>query len=151
MASRTLDMSLSRLWKLVMDREAWPAPVHGVAKSRTWLSNWTELDQNRTWPRLPTRAGFSPQSEELPGRVWRALSWPNQRSPWQDYWERPEELTNWPEGLHGNARNPEYKTVWEKNKAGGLPFPDFETSNRATGIKTLVQTYRPMEQNRVQK
>ena len=48
----SMDMSLSRLRKLVMDREAWRDAIRGVEKSRTWLSDWTELNWKSTCPFL---------------------------------------------------------------------------------------------------
>ena len=43
----SMDMSMGKLWELVMDRETWRAEIHGVGKSWTQLSNWTELTEHR--------------------------------------------------------------------------------------------------------
>ena len=78
----SMDMNLGKLWELVMDRESWRAVIHGVTKSRTRLSNWTELNDVFAcflWAQPPTLT-FNFNAELTDFSLIEALVW---RGSWQ--------------------------------------------------------------------
>ena len=88
-----MDMSLSELWELVMDREAWRAAIHGVTKSRTRLSDWTELISH--------------------SRISQVAQWVKNLPAMQGMWIRLPGSGRCPGGGHGNSSILAWRIPWK--------------------------------------
>ena len=113
----SVDVSLSKLWEMVKDREAWHAAVYGVAKSRTWLSEETTRERKKTNRNTPQNGG--PE-----GLLRFSIHWghkvPGSQSPW--CWKESDMTEQLSRHKEINKKKPQLKQS-QKDRKGSSHAP----------------------------